>query len=80
LRDARTKRGGIDFDTQETAIEYDPRGKIERIVPTERNDAHRMIEECMISANVAAARLLLRHRMPGLYPHSVLQNHPYHRE
>ena len=67
LKTARAKRGAIDFDTQETVIEYGTNGKIERIVPSKRNDAHRLIEECMIAANVAAARFLQRHRIPGLY-------------
>lgn len=67
LQAAREQRGAIDFETQETIIEYGPDRKIERILPTERNDAHRLIEECMIAANVAAARFLQRHRIPGLY-------------
>jgi ribonuclease R len=67
LQDAREQRGTIDFDTQETVIEYDSAGKIERIMPSERNDAHRLIEECMITANIAAARFLQRHRIPSLY-------------
>jgi len=67
LRSAREQRGAMDFDTQETVIEYGADRKIERILPTERNDAHRLIEECMIAANVAAARFLQRHKMPGLY-------------
>ena len=67
LQQARLKRGAIDFDTTETQIVFGPSRKIEKIVPVQRNDAHRMIEECMISANVAAARLLARHRLPTLY-------------
>ena len=67
LRTAREQRGAMDFDTQETVIEYGADRKIERILPTERNDAHRLIEECMIAANVAAARFLQRHKMSGLY-------------
>jgi ribonuclease R len=67
LRNARERRGAIDFESQETVIEYGPERKIERIVPSERNDAHKLIEECMIAANVAAARLLRRRRMPALY-------------
>lgn len=67
LRIGRERRGAIDFETQETVIEYGPEQKIERIVPTERNDAHRLIEECMIAANIAAARFLQRHRIPALY-------------
>jgi len=67
LRISREQRGAMDFDTQETVIEYGADRKIERILPTERNDAHRLIEECMISANVAAARFLRRNKMLGLY-------------
>ncbi|MBK8184107.1 MAG: ribonuclease R [Candidatus Competibacteraceae bacterium] len=67
LRVSREQRGAMDFDSQETMIEYGADRKIEQILPTERNDAHRLIEECMISANVAAARFLQRHKMPGLY-------------
>lgn len=67
LKAARARRGGIDFDTQETVIEYGPERKIERIVPTQRNDAHRLIEECMIAANVAAAKFLRHRRIPALY-------------
>lgn len=67
LRSAREIRGAIDFDTPETVIEYGADKKIERIAATERNDAHKLIEECMIIANVAAARFLQRHKMPALY-------------
>ena len=67
LRATREQRGAMDFDTQETVIEYSAERKIERILPTERNDAHRLIEECMITANVAAARFLQCQKMPGLY-------------
>jgi ribonuclease R len=67
LRKARVKRGAIDFDTTETRILFGADRKIERIVPLVRNDAHKVIEECMIAANVAAARLLERHNMPTLY-------------
>jgi len=63
----RSKRGAIDFDTTETKIEFDRQGRIDQIVPTERNVAHKMIEECMISANVAAARFMDRNKVPGLY-------------
>ena len=67
LHKAREARGAIDFDTTETRIEFGPDRKIDRIVPVERNDAHRLIEECMIAANVAAARFLARHKLPTLY-------------
>ena len=67
LHKARAKRGAIDFDTTETRILFDSDKKVERIVPMVRNDAHRMIEECMLLANVAAARFLLGKKMPALY-------------
>jgi ribonuclease R len=66
LRRAREERGGIDFDTQESRIVFGEGKKIEKIVPVERNDAHRLIEECMIAANIAAARFLARKKIPSL--------------
>ncbi|PID45032.1 MAG: ribonuclease R [Proteobacteria bacterium] len=67
LRHARDMRGSIDFETTETKIEFGKDRKIKSIKPTERNDAHKIIEECMIAANVCAARYLKKHRMPSLY-------------
>ncbi len=67
LRGARERRGAIDFDTTETRILFDSEQKVERIVPVYRNDAHRLIEECMLMANVAAARYLLGKKIPALY-------------
>lgn len=67
LRKAREKRGAIDFETTETKIIFGADRKIERIVPYERNDAHKIIEECMIAANVAAAKFLKKHKIPALY-------------
>ena len=67
LNAARNRRGAIDFDSTETRIEFGPERKIERIVPVERNDAHRLVEECMIAANVSAARFLKKHKVPALY-------------
>jgi ribonuclease R len=67
LRRVRGKRGAIDFETTETRIVFGADRKIERIVPVQRNDAHMIIEECMILANVCAARFLQRHRVPALY-------------
>ena len=64
---ARNKRGAIDFDTAETIMMFDEVGKIEKIVPTLRNDAHRLIEECMLAANVCAAEYLLENEHPALY-------------
>ncbi|WP_284337092.1 ribonuclease R [Comamonas sp. NoAH] len=55
LLQARHQRGAVDFDTVETQIVCDENGRIEKIVPRTRNDAHRLIEECMLAANVCAA-------------------------
>ncbi len=67
LLKARQRRGAIDFETTETRIVFGAGRKIESIVPSERNDAHRLIEECMIAANVAAALFLGAHKMPALH-------------
>jgi ribonuclease R len=67
LQKARQLRGAIDFETTETYIVCNPSGKIEKIIPRTRNDAHKVIEECMLAANVCAADLLLRHKHPGTY-------------
>ncbi|MCB8887554.1 ribonuclease R [Vreelandella malpeensis] len=67
LREARDARGAIDFDTTETAIIFNEERKIQEIVPRSRNDAHKMIEECMLAANVATARFLDKHDLPALY-------------
>ena len=67
LHASRSIRGAIDFDTTETRILFNEESKVERIVPLQRNDAHRLIEECMLAANVAAARYLLRKKLPALY-------------
>lgn len=67
LRKARDRRGAIDFETEETRIIFDAERKIEAIVPTQRNDAHKLIEECMILANVCAAKFLSKHRIPALH-------------
>jgi ribonuclease R len=67
LHKARVKRGAIDFDLPETKIIFGAGRKIERIVPLIRNDAHRVIEECMLCANICAAKFLLKNECPGLY-------------
>ncbi len=67
LLKARAKRGAIDFDTAETRMVFDDHGKIERIEPYERNDAHRLIEECMLAANVCASEFLQEQEHPTLY-------------
>ena len=67
LQKAREKRGAIDFETVETRMVFDDHGKIERIEPYERNDAHRIIEECMLAANVCASDFLKEREHPALY-------------
>jgi ribonuclease R len=67
LLKARLERGAIDFETTETYIVCNALGKIEKIIPRTRNDAHKVIEECMLAANVCAADLLIRHKHPGTY-------------
>jgi ribonuclease R len=67
LLKARQARGAIDFETTETYIVSNAAGKIEQILPRVRNDAHRLIEECMLAANVCAADLLMRHKHAGIY-------------
>ncbi len=67
LKQEREQRGAIEFETIETRIIFDEAGKINRIEPVQRNDAHRLIEECMLCANVASARFLKKHKMPALY-------------
>ncbi|MDD2701024.1 MAG: ribonuclease R [Sideroxydans sp.] len=67
LLHAREKRGAIDFETVETQMIFNDQGKIEKIVPVVRNDAHKLIEECMLAANVCAADFLKVHKHPVLY-------------
>lgn len=67
LHKARKARGAIDFDLPETKIVFGKDRKIEKIVPYERFDSHRVIEECMLCANICAARFLEKHKQPGLY-------------
>lgn len=67
LRKAREQRGAVDFESTESRIVLDRDGRVDEVVAVIRNDAHRLIEECMITANVAAARFLAKHKLPGLY-------------
>lgn len=67
LAGARARRGCLEFESSETQIVFGPDRKIDRIRPVTRNDAHRMIEECMIAANVCAARFLARRKVPAMY-------------
>ncbi len=67
MRKQRSQRGAIDFETTEVRIKFGSEQKIEQIVPVYRNDAHKLIEECMITANVATAKYLLKNKIPALY-------------
>ena len=64
---ARAKRGAIEIDLPQTKFKLNDDGEIDRIEVVPRNDAHRLIEECMIAANVQAAKFLKQHRIAGLY-------------
>ena len=67
LLKARKKRGAIDFETIETQMLFNEQGKIDKIEPVQRTEAHRLIEECMLAANVCAADFLQRHSQTTLY-------------
>ena len=67
LQQARKERGAIDFDTVETKIVCNELGRIEKIIGLVRNDAHRLIEECMLAANTCAADFMGRSKHIGLY-------------
>ncbi len=64
---ARVRRGALDFDSGETRMEFDDHGKISAIVPVQRNDAHRIVEECMLAANATASHFLDGREHPCLY-------------
>ncbi len=63
----RGQRGAVDFETTETQIVCDEAGRIEKIVPRTRNEAHRLIEEAMLAANVCSADFIAQGKHPGLY-------------
>ncbi|MGH8491955.1 MAG: ribonuclease R [Moraxellaceae bacterium] len=67
LRASREKRGALDFDSNETRIIFSKDRKIEKIVPVVRNQAHMLIEECMLAANVCAAEFVAKNKLPALY-------------
>ncbi len=67
LHAARAQRGAIDFETTERQMVFNEQGKIENIIPVVRNDAHRVIEECMLAANVCASDFLAVHKQICLY-------------
>ncbi len=67
MLEAREKRGAIEFESSETVMVFNDNGKIDRIEASTRNDAHRLIEECMLAANVCASDFLKTHEHPALY-------------
>jgi ribonuclease R len=67
LAKARQRRGAIDFDSREVKFRLAASGEVEQLGAEPRNDAHKLIEECMIAANVEAARFLDKHKIPALY-------------
>ena len=67
LARARKRRHAIEFETREVVFRYDAQRKIESIEPYQRNEAHLLIEECMIAANMSAARFLKKRKLPALY-------------
>ncbi|MDX7988826.1 ribonuclease R [Xenorhabdus sp. 12] len=67
LEHAREERGAISFESEEAKFIFNAERRIDRIEPVVRNDAHKLIEECMILANIAAARFVEKHREPALY-------------
>jgi len=67
LLQARRERGAVDFETTETQIVCDENGRIEKIVPRTRNDAHKLIEEAMLAANVCSADFIAQGKQHGLF-------------
>jgi len=67
LRKRRARRGALDFDSREAGFVFDAEGEVSDIIARSRNDAHCIIEECMIAANVEAARWLEKQKIPALF-------------
>ncbi|MCU7366960.1 ribonuclease R [Pantoea stewartii] len=67
LETAREERGGISFETEEAKFIFNAERRIERVERTSRNDAHKLIEECMILANIASARFVEKNQEPALF-------------
>ena len=63
----RAERGAVDFESMEARMVFNPAGRIDRIIKVVRNDAHKLIEECMLAANVCAADILEKNKHPALY-------------
>ena len=67
LQKKRFERGAVEFESVETQMIFDDNGKIDKIVPVVRSDAHKLIEECMLAANVCAAEFLLKNKHTALF-------------
>ena len=67
LETSRAQRGGISFETEEAKFIFNAERRIERVERTVRNDAHKLIEECMILANIASARFVEKYQEPALF-------------
>ncbi len=67
LQKKRFERGAVEFESVETQMLFDDNGKIEKIVPVVRNDTHKLIEECMLAANVCAAEFLIKNKHTALF-------------
>ncbi|MFT5312662.1 MAG: ribonuclease R [Paraglaciecola sp.] len=67
LKRTRQHRGAIEFETQESKFIFNAQRKIDYIMPVTRNDAHKLIEECMILANVSAALTLEKNKAQALF-------------
>lgn len=67
LKRTRHQRGAIEFETQEVKFVFNAERKIDYVLPVTRNEAHKLIEECMILANVAAAQTLAKNKAEALY-------------
>lgn len=67
LISTRKNRGALDFDTREVGFQFDDSGRVASVGLITRNFAHKLIEECMLCANVCAARLVAKSNLPGLY-------------
>ncbi|MFT7221879.1 MAG: ribonuclease R, partial [Candidatus Azotimanducaceae bacterium] len=67
LLDSRAERGALEFDTNEVAFSFTTEGRVNNVRTVKRNFAHKLIEECMLCANVSAAKLIAKHKVPGLF-------------
>lgn len=67
LHQQRLSNDGMIFETTEIKIQFGAKRKIKQLLPMIRNDAHKLIEECMLQANIAAAKFLSKHHIPALY-------------